>query len=165
MPSHLLLSATGATLLLLLAATTVAARDHEQDALLSVRCESHDGRTEQCPIDGHARLLRQLSVTRCVEDDNWGQGRGTVWVSDGCRAEFIGEERDRHRWPRRGRDGQRLLCESQQHKEKQCPIRVRYEVRMVKQKSIASCIEDQNWGWDRRGVWVSDGCRAEFRVY
>jgi hypothetical protein len=30
---------------------------------------------------------------------------------------------------------------------------------------VTACIEDQNWGWDRRGVWVSDGCRAEFRVY
>ncbi|MBE8425072.1 DUF3011 domain-containing protein, partial [Leptospira borgpetersenii serovar Balcanica] len=20
------------------------------------------------------------------------------------------------------------------------------------------------WGWDRRGIWVSDGCRAQFQV-
>jgi hypothetical protein len=92
-----------------------------------------------------------------------------LWVTDGCRAEFVAEERGRGRWPGRGRDrdrdGERLVCESYENKEKQCRIRVRHDVRLVKQKSVTPCTEDRNWGWDRRGVWVSDGCRAEFRVY
>ncbi|MBO8042123.1 DUF3011 domain-containing protein, partial [Pseudomonas aeruginosa] len=54
---------------------------------------------------------------------------------------------------------------SYENKDKECRIRVRHEVRLVRQKSVTACIEDRNWGWDRRGVWVSDGCRAEFRVY
>ena len=115
------------------------------------------------------RLARQLSVTRCVENQNWGQRRRMLWVTDGCRAEFVAD--DYGRWPGRGRgherddDGQRLVCESYEKKEKECRIRVRPEVRLVKQKSVTACIEDRNWGWDRRGVWVSDGCRAEFRVF
>ncbi len=115
------------------------------------------------------RLARQLSVTRCMENQNWGQSRRMLWVTDGCRAEFVADGYGR--WPGRGKgrdrddDGERLVCESYEKKEKECRIRVRHEVRRVKQKSVTACIEDHNWGWDRRGVWVSDGCRAEFRVY
>ncbi|PSD25560.1 hypothetical protein C7E12_20320, partial [Stenotrophomonas maltophilia] len=42
----------------------------------------------------------------------------------------------------------------------------RHEVRLVKQKSVTPCVEDRNWGLGPpRGCGVSDGCRAEFRVY
>lgn len=166
MNTRLLLPLGSLSLALLLAATTVAAKDYGSDDLSPLRCESRLGKTQQCPFEGRARLLRQLSVTRCVEDDNWGQRRGHIWVTDGCRAEFVAD--DRGHWPGRGgnrNEGERLVCESYENKDKQCRIRVRHDVRLVKQKSVTPCIEDRNWGWDRRGVWVSDGCRAEFRVY
>jgi hypothetical protein len=88
------------------------------------------------------RLARQLSVTRCVEDQNWGQSRRMLWVTDGCRAEFVADGQGRGRWPGRGRDrdrdddGERLVCESYEQKDKECRIRVRHEVRLVKQKSV-----------------------------
>ncbi len=163
-----LLPITGAVLALLLAATAVAAQDHDTDHIPALRCESQFNKTEQCPIEGPMRLARQLSVTRCVENQNWGQSRRTLWVTDGCRAEFVADGYGR--WPGRGRgrdrdnEGERLVCESYENKDKECRIRVRHEVRLVKQKSVTTCIEDRNWGWDRCGVWVSDGCRAEFRV-
>ena len=54
-----------------------------------VRCESNDGRTRECPIDGGRVLLeRQLSRASCIEGRSWGYGRNGIWVSDGCRAEF-----------------------------------------------------------------------------
>ncbi|NED60724.1 DUF3011 domain-containing protein [Streptomyces sp. SID10244] len=169
MSHRLLLTITGTSLALLLAATTVAAQDYDTDHIPALRCESQFNKTAQCPIEGAMRLARQLSVTRCVENQNWGQSRRTLWVTDGCRAEFVADGYGRGRWPGRGRDrdddGERLVCESYEKKDKECRIRVRHEVRLVKQKSVTACIEDQNWGWDRRGVWVSDGCRAEFRVY
>lgn len=171
MSLRLLLPLGGSALALLLAATTVSAQDYDSESSPRTTCESHFNKTQQCPFEGRARLARQLSVTRCVEDDNWGQRRGMLWVTDGCRAEFVAEERGHGRWPGRGRgrdrdrDGERLVCESYENKEKQCRIRVRHDVRLVKQKSVTTCTEDHNWGWDRRGVWVSDGCRAEFRVY
>lgn len=58
-----------------------------------VRCESIKGRSEECYVYGRARLIRQLSETPCVEGDTWGQGRNGVWVTRGCRAEFISERR------------------------------------------------------------------------
>ncbi len=161
----------GISFAMLLAATTVAAQDYDAAHIPALRCESQFNKTEQCPIEGPMRLARQLSITRCVENQNWGQSRRMLWVTDGCRAEFVADEDGR--WTGRGRgrgrdrddEGERLVCESYEKKDKECRIRVRHEVRMVKQKSVTACIEDRNWGWDRRGVWVSDGCRAEFRVY
>ncbi|TDV31516.1 DUF3011 domain-containing protein [Stenotrophomonas sp. CC22-02] len=169
MTHRLLLPITAAALVLLLAATTVAAQDYDTDHIPVLRCESQFNKTQQCATEGPMRLARQLSVTRCVENQNWGQRRRMLWVTDGCRAEFVADEYGR--WPRRGRDrdrddeGERLVCESYEKKDKECRIRVRHEVRLVKQKSVTACVEDRNWGWDRRGIWVSDGCRAEFRVY
>ncbi len=86
-----LLPITGAALALLLAATAVAAQDYDTDHIPALRCESQFNKTEQCPIEGPMRLARQLSVTRCVEDQNWGQSRRMLWVTDGCRAEFVAD--------------------------------------------------------------------------
>ena len=61
-----------------------------------VRCESIKGRSQECRVNGRARLIRQLSDTPCVEGTSWGQGRNGVWVTAGCRAEFISEGRRRH---------------------------------------------------------------------
>ncbi|HDS1580028.1 TPA: DUF3011 domain-containing protein [Stenotrophomonas maltophilia] len=172
--THRLLLPIGSTALaLLLAATTVAAQDYDAERVPPLRCESQFNKTEQCAIDRPMRLARQLSVTRCVENRNWGQSRRMLWVTDGCRAEFVADEYAGWPGPGRGRDrdrdrdddGERLVCESYEKKEKECRIRVRHEVRLLKQKSVTTCIEDHNWGWNRRGIWVSDGCRAEFRVY
>ncbi len=61
-----------------------------------VRCESIKGRSQDCRVNGRARLIRQLSDTPCEEGKTWGQGRNGVWVTGGCRAEFVGEGRRRH---------------------------------------------------------------------
>ena len=36
-----------------------------------------------------AQLTKQLSKTPCVEGHNWGWDQRGVWVSRGCRAEFV----------------------------------------------------------------------------
>ena len=90
-------------LALLLVATTVAAQDYDSDHIPPLRCESQFNKTQQCPIEGRMRMARQLSVTRCVEDQNWGQSRRMLWVTEGCRAEFVADEQGRSRWPGRGR--------------------------------------------------------------
>jgi len=56
----------------------------------TLRCESNDNRTLRCPaaIRGGARLLRQLSDTRCTQGYSWGWDPGGIWVSRGCRADF-----------------------------------------------------------------------------
>ncbi len=58
-----------------------------------VRCESRDNRSRSCAMNvgrrGEIRLLRQLSDKPCIEGQTWGQTRNGVWVTRGCRAEFV----------------------------------------------------------------------------
>ena len=37
-------------------------------------------------------------------------------------------------------------------------------VRLVKQLSREACVEGVSWGFDRDGIWVDQGCRAEFQI-
>jgi hypothetical protein len=55
-----------------------------------VTCESIKGAQVECPMNtsGEVRLVRQISKTRCVEGQNWGLFKHSVWVKGGCRASF-----------------------------------------------------------------------------
>ena len=129
-----------------------------------IRCESQDGRTQQCPIDVRrgARMLRQLSRSGCEEGESWGVYRGGVWVSRGCRGEFLvgqgGLRPDRH-----GAESF-VRCDSNDGRSNHCSADTRRGVELVRQLSRSACIRGQSWGWDENGVWVSGGCRAEFRT-
>lgn len=67
-----------------------------------VRCESQDNRSRTCAISGggrnDVRLVRQLSDTPCVENQTWGRSRTGVWVTRGCRGEFVAGGRNGGRW-------------------------------------------------------------------
>jgi hypothetical protein len=60
--------------------------------------------------------------------------------------------------------GEVVRCESRDYRQVYCDIDARYGVEIVNQLSDAACIEGRTWGSDRRGVWVSGGCRAEFEA-
>ena len=139
----------------------------------TVRCDSNDNRYRQCPIDGRRIVLvRQHSKTACVEGRNWGAGRGYVWVNGGCRAEFAGGYGGGGWGGGNGGgqgggwgSGQTLYCGSNDHRQQRCNVSVRRDARLVRQASKAACVEGHSWGWDRNGVWVSNGCRGEFQVF
>jgi hypothetical protein len=65
-----------------------------------VRCESKDGRAQQCPAvtRGGVRLVRQLSRTACIEGRNWGYDARAIWVEGGCRADFEVADGNDQRW-------------------------------------------------------------------
>lgn len=44
-------------------------------------------------------------------------------------------------------------------------IEIRGRVDLVNQISSAPCEYGRSWGYDRSGIWVDDGCSAEFDVY
>jgi hypothetical protein len=58
--------------------------------------------------------------------------------------------------------GQTIRCSSDDGKRHYCNIDTRSGVQMTRQVSGSACIQGQTWGYDRRGVWVDRGCRAEF---
>jgi hypothetical protein len=137
----------------------VAASAHAQT---TVRCESTDGRYRECSIDGIGRVMltRQLSDTNCVEGKSWGYRDGTVWVNSGCRGEFALTERGFQ--ARNG--GKLVVCESIDGRTNHCAADTSAGVQLVRQMSDSSCGFGTGWGYDANGVWVANGCRAEFAV-
>ncbi|GHB93410.1 DUF3011 domain-containing protein [Thermomonas carbonis] len=139
------------------------------------RCESDDGRTRQCNGNGRGRaqLVKQLSRASCVEGRTWGSNGNGVWVSQGCRGEFTmggrgggygGNYGGGYGGPGYGM-GRLFRCESDDGRTRECAANTRAGVQLVRQLSRAACIQGRTWGYGRNGIWVSDGCRAEFRTH
>ena len=135
-----------------------------------MRCESRDERTRYCAADirGDVRLVNQLSRSSCIEGRSWGWDRRGIWVSNGCRAEFeVDQGRGYGYDDRYDRDYGRnrvIRCESTNSRTVYCNVDTRYGVRLLTQHSRSACIEGRTWGWNARGVWVTNGCRAQFQV-
>ncbi|HEV3207052.1 MAG TPA: DUF3011 domain-containing protein [Terriglobales bacterium] len=140
----------------------------------TISCSSDDGGRHYCQADtrGRVRLAQQRSQSPCREGYSWGQdGRG-VWVDHGCRADFVveggeggGWNRDRDRYDRDRADPDQIIsCSSDDMHRHYCAADARGGVRLLKQRSDSSCRQGYSWGYDRRGIWVDHGCRADFQV-
>ena len=133
------------------------------------RCESQDNRMQRCNADTRygVRINRQLSGSACVEGRSWGYDNTGVWVSNGCRAEFVtGGGYGGGTYPGGGYgQGQTLRCESQDNRMHRCNAVVQRTVQLQRRLSDSPCVQGSSWGWDRNGVWVDRGCRADFLVY
>ncbi|MEI2455479.1 MULTISPECIES: DUF3011 domain-containing protein [Lysobacter] len=135
-----------------------------------IKCESRGGRWNHCPariVDGVA-LAQQLSKQPCLRNQTWGADEQGIWVAGGCRAEFrlIGGEAAAVAVPAAPEPPRKALlrCESQDRRARRCEGDTGLGVRLVKQLSNSECIEGRSWGYDAHGVWVEDGCRAEFEL-
>jgi hypothetical protein len=134
---------------------------------ITVVCESTDGRRHRCAADtlGQITLGRQLSSTRCVEGRTWGASSDGIWVDRGCRGEFLiadngGTYRDRG--PSQAM--RTLTCESDSSRRSYCRADNRFGVNLTHEISRRKCVVNETWGSDRNGIWVSNGCRAEFSL-
>jgi hypothetical protein len=128
-------------------------------------CESQNERRETCRANtrGGVEIARQLSKAACVEGVSWGATADTLWVDEGCRAEFVLGAA--HQAPPNNQTLEQLVvCESHEGKKKQCAADTSAGVQLVRQLSASACNFGKEWGWDRGGVWVNKGCRAEFAV-
>ncbi len=141
----------------------------------SVSCSSDNGHRNDCAADLRGYTVRdvdQSSRTECVVGRNWGYTDRGVWVDDGCRATF---KFDRSRGGDHPRDygyrdssysssgEQRVKCESRDGHRNVCDANLHgYRISDVREISKADCDIGRNFGYDDRGVWVDDGCRAEF---
>jgi hypothetical protein len=54
-------------------------------------CESKQYRLQRCPVPvrSHVQLNRKLGRAECRFNATWGYDYGEIWVTDGCRAEFL----------------------------------------------------------------------------
>src|ERR1051326_5592478 len=62
------------------------------------------------------------------------------------------------------RNANTISCSSNDGHRTYCNADTRGEVRLVRQLSGSPCRQGSTWGYDSRGVWVDQGCRAEFDV-
>ena len=139
----------------------------------TVRCESQNNRYAYCPTytNGRVRLQQQLSNTPCRQYDTWGEeGDGSgIWVRNGCRAVFVVGGGGGGGWGGGGGGGGgwggTITCKSENFRYNRCPVyQGRGRVRLTRQLSNASCVRGSSWGVDRDGIWVNNGCAAEFEI-
>lgn len=125
----------------------------------TVICSSIKDRYAQCgtPFRGRARLVENISRTRCIENRNWGSRRGMVWVDDGCRGRFA----EAGGWG--PSDGYNITCSSVGDRYTTCawspghgrPV-------LIEQLSRSQCVEGRTWGYRSGQIWVDRGCRGRF---
>lgn len=62
-------------------------------------------------------------------------------------------------------DERTIRCESGRWGgQRYCSADTDGRVELVRELSRRRCVQWRTWGYDKRGVWVDNGCRAEFRV-
>lgn len=146
-------------------------------------CSSSGYNYQRCDVPWRdARLVRQLSDTQCMRGRNWGfDRRGFIWVDRGCSGRFAeaggggggyypppGPGPTPPPWqPGPGWDQRfTIRCESNDGQNHFCQVDVggRGRVRLERQESHSPCYEGQSWGWNRAGVWVTQGCRGVFSI-
>src|SRR5580704_2552843 len=58
--------------------------------------------------------------------------------------------------------GGRINCSSNNGRRNCCDIGRARDAQLIRQISGSPCIRDHTWGIDDRGLWVDNGCRADF---
>ena len=176
--THRMTALTAALIVFFAGSASIArAQDHDRrDRGDAVTCESHDMGRTRCDVPWRdARLVDQISDTRCVRGRNWGVDRRGLWVDRGCSGRFVaaggrdrGDDRDHGDWhPGPGWDSRfNVACESRDFQYHFCAVDLggAGRVSVARQISDTACIEGRTWGSNRAGVWVNGGCAAEFSV-
>lgn len=123
-----------------------------------VHCESKDGRRKHCLADTSAgvQLVRQLDDNPCGYGKEWGYDAKGVWVAKRCRAIFAVAGKPKAM-------ARAVTCVSSGTRN-QCAAETRYGVALVRQLGGTECVLDRTWGFDESGVWVTEGCHAQFAL-
>ena len=58
----------------------------------------------------------------------------------------------------------RITCSSNNGARNLCRADTSRGVKLVNQLSSSRCIQGRTWGWNEKGIWVDQGCPAEFAL-
>jgi hypothetical protein len=143
----------------------------------AVECVSRNFAYTRCDVPWRdARLVRQLSDTTCIRGQNWGIDRRGLWVDRGCGGRFVAGGHGQGEGPGYGGGGWRpepgwdtrfnVRCDSKDYRYRFCSVDLGGAGRAYvgRQISGSPCIEGRTWGWNRAGIWVDQGCDAEFTI-
>ena len=176
-----------------LAAAERPAMAQEQQQVITCSSDDGERHHCDADTRNGVSMGRQRSGSACVQGSSWGYDRRGVWVDKGCRADFVlnsyangngpgwdnngrrrdGDDDDRRRNDNynQGNNGnynngpsQTITCSSDDGHRHHCDADTRGGVQMVNQRSGSACTQGSTWGYDRRGIWVDRGCRADFAI-
>ncbi len=124
-----------------------------------VVCESRNGRRTECAADTTAgvRIIRPLTEAACGFGRQWGFDAKGIWVDGNCRAEFAVRGKPKPLVTT-------LTCESHDSTRIHCPAETRFGVALLRRTTDQYCVLGRTWDFDAAGVWVSDGCSAQFAL-
>lgn len=130
----------------------------------SLTCESWNYQYRRCPANtrNNVELTRRIAGN-CREGRTWGYDRNSIWVDGGCRATFRygmgGGGGGGGNWGQ-GYAGQ-IRCESWNYAYRFCRANTGGRVDLI--RTVAgTCQRGRSWGYDNSGIWVNNGCRADF---
>jgi hypothetical protein len=141
------------------------ARQHSNAACIEGR--TYGVRGSQMWVDRGCRAEFEVIPDR--------RGRNDRWNHDDSRDR---DDRD-HGYPYRGDDHDRwdhdrsdhhpassstVYCASDNMRRNFCGVGPSRSIRLVRKRSDAACDMNRTYGFDRNGIWVDRGCRADFEV-
>lgn len=139
-----------------------------------ITCESWNYREAACPAPGAVRVqLLRVNGGRCVEGQTWIHDGRMIRVREGCRAVFridanngwgVGGGDWGGNWGGGGNGVQTIRCESWNYRDQSCPVPGRVSAVRISRVIAGDCRDGATWRWDRRAIYVRQGCRADFEV-
>ena len=117
------------------------------------------GQTRAIDLPGDNRRIDSVEVW--YGKGNWERRRPTLRLYGQVFAGGRGRDRDDRDL---NRPVQTVYCESGDMKRHWCSEGIGRNVRLLRQRSEARCVQGRTWGVDRSGIWVDRGCRADFEV-
>jgi len=116
-----------------------------------IDCGAAVGERNTCAADTASGvvLIRQAGEGNCALGRTWGFDATGIWVADGCRGTFaFSDERVT------------VTCSAIAGAREVCAADTATGVALV--TGSPACVLGRTWGYDRDGIWVSDGCQATF---
>jgi Protein of unknown function (DUF3011) len=129
-----------------------------------LRCDSRNFQYEFCFVPQrvfNVDLVRQTSSSACVLGRTWGWREDGVWVNNGCQGEFRVQTQFVPAPP--VRPGL-TFCASRSFRYNFCETGPISGAQMITQRSQAPCLRGRSWGTTPTGIWVDNGCAANFRI-
>jgi len=153
-----------------LPATPAAAQNWRE-----ITCESWNYREASCPAPGAVRVqLLRVSGGSCVEGQSWFHDGRAIRVRNGCRAIFRIDANNGwgvggwdNGWNASSNGGNRvqnIRCESWNYRDQRCAVSGMVGGARITRVIAGDCRDGATWRWDRSGVYVRNGCRADFEV-
>ncbi len=136
-----------------------------------ITCRSQNNRTQRCSIytGNRVQMIQQYSNSPCIQGRSWSYDRNSITVRDGCQARFAvnGYSGGGSGGGWGGSGGNQgfqnvIECRSQNNRYARCRADTQNRVQLIRQISNTRCSQNRNWGYDRGGIWVDNGCSAQF---